>query len=517
MSNHFKVHSNGETKYCQILKVKTVDLAAGKLIAVLNHKDARELGIFPMDRIVLTNPKNNRSINAVVDVTDTIIGENTIGIFKDIQETLVTTDGDGLEVCPAGKPKSVEFVKKKMDGEKLSFAEVKQIVEDIASNSISEIEAAAFVSAVYIHGLDLDETVSMTKALIENGKRLDLSSRVVVDKHSVGGTNGRATMIIVPIIAAAGYAMPKTSSRAITSSSGTADAMEVLANVSLSLSEIKKVVEKTGACIVWGGAVELAPADDKIIKIEHPLSLDPEGQVIASVMAKKASVGAKYVVIDLPIGPYVKIKSKQKGEEMALKFVEVGKRMGMRVEVLLTEGGEPSGRAFGPALEARYAMEILEGKFFDNLAQKSVELAGALFELTGETPRGRGYDKAMEILGSGKALEKMKEIIREQKGSVFSSTQIQAAPFKKEVLSQSSGVVSVINVNLLNQIARLAGAPANPKAGLMLKVEPGQKIVKGETLFEIHAENEGKLGAAHHFASSKQVVEFERIIIEKFG
>ncbi len=503
--------------YCQRLKVKTVDIVAGKLIAILNEGMAKDLGIASFERAELMNPKNGKSIHVVIDYTDSLAEKFEIAVFRDVRKALDTKDGEILEVCAVGKPKSVEFIKKKMDGKKLSNSEILEIVRDIASNRLSEIETSAFVSGVYIRGMDIDETVAMTKALIGDGEKIDFGKKIVVDKHSVGGTNGRATMIIVPIIAAAGYAMPKTSSRSITSASGTADAMEVLADVSLSIEQIKNAVRKTNACIAWGGAVELAPADDKIIKIEHPLSLDPEGQVIASVMAKKASVGAKYVVIDLPIGQYVKVKNREDGERMALKFIEVGHQLGMKIEVVLTNGEEPSGRAFGPALEARYAMEILERKFFDNLAQKSVELAGALLELIGDSPKGQGFNKALNILESGKALEKMKEIITAQNGKILSSEQIGYAQFKRDVLSMHSGEISVIKVGMLNTVGRMAGAPADKKAGLYLHVEEGSKISKGTPLFTIYSENKIKLEAAYKFAVNSQIIEMEKIILQKFS
>ncbi|MFH1391414.1 MAG: AMP phosphorylase [Candidatus Diapherotrites archaeon] len=506
-----------ESSYSQNLRIRTIDILSGKLIVVLNEIDAKELGVMPLERVELTNLRNKKTVNAVVDVTDTMIEENEIGIFKDVHKILGTKNGSIVRVRPSGKPKSIEFIKKKMDGYKLNQDQLKQIVNDIASNKLSEIEATAFISAVYMKGFDLEETVFMTQALIENGKTLEIPNATVVDKHSIGGTNGRATMIIVPIIAAAGFAIPKTSSRSITSASGTADAMEVLANVSLSLNKIKEVVEKTGGCITWGGAVELAPADDKIIKIEYPLSLDPEGQVIASVMAKKASVGAKYVVIDLPVGPFVKVQSRDKAEEMALKFIEVGKKFGIKVEVVLTNGSEPSGKAFGPALEAKYALEILEGKFFDNLAQKSVELAGALLELTGQVSKGKGFEKALNILESGEALAKMKKIIIAQGGKIVSSGQISEAKFKKAFVSRHSGEISSINVGLLNKVARLAGAPSHKKAGLMLNVEQGNKISKNQVLFEIYAENKRKLEVAYDFAKRNQIVSLKRIILEKFS
>ncbi|MCH7902384.1 AMP phosphorylase [archaeon] len=503
--------------YSQKLRVKTIDIIAGKLIAILNEEQAKDLGVLPLERVELTNPRNGKIVNAVVDITDSLAKENEIVIFKDVHKALGVKEGAIIEVRPTGKPKSVKFIKKKMDGIKLQPDELRQIVKDIATNKLSEIETTAFVSAIYMRGFDLEEIVAMTQALIENGKTLKISEDIVVDKHSIGGTNGRATMIIVPIIAAAGYAIPKTSSRSITSASGTADSMEVLCNVSLSLEKIKKVVEKTRGCIAWGGAVELAPADDKIIKIEYPLSLDPEGQVIASVMAKKASVGAKYVVIDLPVGPYVKIQSREKAEDMALKFIEVGHKLGIKVEVVLTNGSEPSGLAFGPALEAKYALEILEGKFFDNLAQKSVELAGALLELIEDVPKGKGFEKALNILESGKALEKMKEIIKAQGGNILSSEQIGNAEYKKEFISMRSGVINQINVGLLNTIGRIAGAPSDKKAGVMLRVRDGVKMKKNDIIFTIYSSNKRKLETAYRFAKYNRVIELKRIILQKFS
>ncbi len=501
----------------QKLRARVLDITSGKLIAILNKKDARELGLQPMERVELTNSRNRKSVNVVVDVTDSIVKENEVGVFKEMQKFLGVKTGSSIEVKASKKPKSVDFIKKKLDGVKLADPEIREIVEDIASNKLSEIEATAFVTAVYMHGFDLDETVAMTRALISNGKTLGFKGKVVLDKHSIGGVNGRATMIVVPIIASAGYAIPKTSSRSITSSSGTADAMEVLANVSLSLKDIKRVVEKTGGCIAWGGAVELAPADDKIIKIEYPLSLDPEGQVIASVMAKKASVGTKFLVIDLPVGPYAKIRTKEKAEQMALKFIEVGKRLGIKVEVILTNGYEPIGNAFGPSLEAKLAMQILEGKVHDNLEEKALELAGALLELAGDVSAGNGREKAGEILNSGRALAKMQEIIRAQGGKAFSSTQIKEARYKLQVLSKNAGEISLINVSLLNRIARIAGAPANQKAGVRLLVSHSDKVRKNQGLFEIHAEDEGKLNAAYEFALKNEPVELDRIIIGRFG
>lgn len=503
-------------KYTKEMKGMCLDIEAKIMVSIMNSKDAQEFGIMPLSRAEIYCPTTKKAITTVVDVTDTMVRKGEIGLYKDVTKMLKMKVCQNVEVKIVGRPKSVAAIKKKLDGEKLNEKELTQIVEDISNNALSNIETSAFMAAVYINGFDLDETVAMTKALIADGKNLELDKEPVLDKHSIGGTNGRVTMIVAPIVAARGYYMPKTSSRAITSSAGTADSMEVLCNVTLSLEEMKNITEKVGAVVAWGGAVDLAPADDKIIKVEHPLSLDPPGQVIASVMAKKASVGAKFLVIDLPIGPDVKVKTRDKAEEMALKFLEVGKSLGMKVEVVITNGTEPFGRAFGPALEAKYVYETLEGKINDNLAQKSCELAGALFELVGAAKKGKGFDMARQTLKSGKALKKFREMVKAQGGKIMGSEGVHLAKYKKAVDSTVDGEISKINVKMLNHIARVAGAPADKKSGLMLNVEEGQRVHRGDILFEIYAENKRKLDLAVEYAKTQPVIELEKMILERY-
>ena len=519
-NNHRKemlIEKEKEMAYSREMKSIYLPISTGKLIVLMNEVDAKELGVLPLDRVELFHSKSKKKVVAIVDVTSAFVKENEIGIYLEAAEKIACKKGEMVNVKPIPKPDSLYHIRRKIEGEKLEEKHIKEIVKDITDNKISEIELSAFMTSVFIHGFDLDETVAMTKALIENGKTIKLRKGPVLDKHSVGGINGRATMIIITIIASQGFYIPKTSSRSITSSAGTADAMEVLANVNLSSDQIKKITEKVGAVICWGGAVDLAPADDKIIKVEHPLSLDPEGQVVASVMAKKASVGAKAVVIDLPVGPDVKIKSIEQAKTLAHKFIEVGKRLGIKVEAVLTNGSEPSGKAFGPALEAKYVMEILEGKFFDNLAQKSVELSGVLLELTGKAKKGEGTKLAKKILESGLALKKMSEIIKAQGGKISKSEQIELSNLKETIKSADSGEISRINVRGLAKIARIAGAPFDKKAGVMLIVKEGEKIIKGSKLFEIYAENSRKLKLALEYANKYPPIELQQIILEKIA
>jgi len=504
-----------QSAYSQVMKVKPFDIEARRLICVINKKDARELGVFPLDRVELSLVGKKKRVITVVDVTESMVRPDQIGVFKTVKEELSLKRGDRIKVTPVPKPASLSYIKKKLNGEELTGKELREIVKDISTNHLSEIEISAFISGVYINGYTLDESVAMTKALAENGESLHISKKPVVDKHCIGGTNGRTTMIVVPIVASAGCFIPKTSSRSITSAAGTADVMEVLANVSLSMSDIKSITERIGGVIAWGGALDLAPVDDKIIKVEHPFSLDPPGQVIASVMAKKASVGSRFLVIDLPVGPDVKIHSVEKAEEMAKKFIEVGKQLGIKTQAVLTNGTQPSGRAFGPVLEAKYVMQILEGEFFDELAQKSCELAGSLLELSGKAKKGKGYAMAKEILESGQALKKMKQIIRAQGKKRLKSSDIPEPKLGREVLSRARGRVDAVNVRKCSSIARIAGAPADKNAGIFLFVKEGEIIQRKQPLLKVFSSNKRKLKLALDYANKSGVVEMRRTVIER--
>ncbi|MCX6802816.1 MAG: AMP phosphorylase [Candidatus Diapherotrites archaeon] len=503
--------------YSLELKAKPFAINAGRHIAILHAETAARLGLHPLDRIEIQNREKKIRTATVIDTTDTVLKKDEIGLFSELAELLEAEDSHRLEVSAAGIPDSLNSIKKKLNGATITSEEIKSIVRDINSNKLSDIELSAFMTAVHIRGFDLNETVAMAQALSENGRKIKFDVSPIVDKHSIGGINGRATMLVVPIVAAAGLYIPKTSSRSITSAAGTADSMEVLANVNLSAAKVKEITEKEGGIIMWGGSLDLAPVDDKIIRVEYPLSQNPQGQVIASVIAKKAAVGSKFVVIDIPIGQGMKISDRQQGSAMAEKFIAVGRRMGMRVEAVLTDGSQPSGNAFGPALEAKNVMQILEGEYFDNLAQKSCELCGVLFELAGKTEAGQGFDYAKKILKSGKALTKMQQIIKAQGKRVNSSKKIEMAPYSAEIRAESEGEVARANVKKLIELAKIAGAPYDKKAGVLLNVEQGHAVEKGGVLYTIYSENKRKLALAEKLALASKPVEFEKIILEKIS
>lgn len=494
-------------------KARCFDITAGGNIIVLNENEAVENDLYASYRVILHN--KGKSTVAIVDLSTKLVKPGEIGLFGEVTDALKAREGDNIEIEHTGRPASIECIKKKMDGKELHREDMNAIIRELMNNELSETELSAFVTAMYIRGLSDHEIVSLTNAIVASGDSLSIGKHPITDKHSIGGVAGnRTTMILVPVLASAGVYIPKTSSRSITSAAGTADAMEVLAPVSLPLDELKKIVLKTKGCIAWGGAINLAAADDKLIRIRHPLSLDPKGVLLASILAKKKSVGAEYVVIDLPVGRGAKVEDMKEAQSLARDFIEIGKRLGMAIEVLITDGSDPIGIGVGPALECKDVLEVLDGKGPDDLRDKSCRLAGALLELCGKAEKGKGFEAANRVLDSGKALKKMREIIEAQGGDPrIKADDLPIGKYNYKVVADMKGRVRHVDNRLISKIARAAGAPMDKGAGIVLHCEAGDKVEKGDTLFEIFAESESKLSFAISTLEAWEAVELQKVVL----
>jgi AMP phosphorylase len=476
------------------LTVKIRDIATRGVL--LNRLDARSMGVFNGDRIQVINPKNGVSVTAFVETTSTITDQGTLGVYRITNERLYLDEGAEIEIREAGRPASLDFIKKKMDGGKLNKEETLTIVKDIVSDDISSAELTAFITASYINPLDMNEVEHLTRAMVETGEQIKFASRPIVDKHSIGGVPGnKISFLVVPIIAASGLKIPKTSSRAITGAGGTADLMEVLAFVEFSASEVQQMTDKVGGCIVWGGATNIAPADDRIIIQEYPFKIDARGQMLASVMAKKFAVGANLVVIDIPVGLHTKVATMQDGRKLAREFIELGERLGMKVECALTYGDIPVGHSIGPTLEVIEALRALEGSPEPNsFIQKSLSIAGIALEMAGKAQRGSGVAMAQDLLTSGKALEKLHQIIEIQGGNPqIKSSDLSAGEYQFVVKAPASGYVIEMNNTSLISLARTAGAPHDRGAGILLHAKKGNLIKTGDPLFTIYADRNWRL------------------------
>ncbi|NPA47530.1 MAG: AMP phosphorylase [Thermococci archaeon] len=498
-------------------KVRLLDLYSGRYAVFLNPKDAEEVKLHPDDLVRLESGKKTVFGSVVIS---TLVEKGEVGLSRDVFKLHSFSEGETVLVSPTGTPESVRYIKKKMQGKKLRKVEIESIVKDIVDRKLRDIEISSFVTSLEINGLDMDEIAALTIAMAETGDMLDIDRKPIMDVHSIGGVPGNKTnVLVVPIVAAAGLTIPKTSSRAITSAAGTADVVEVLTNVTLELDEIKRIVEKIGGCLVWGGALNLAPADDITIKAERALSVDPRGLMLASIMSKKYAMGSQYVLIDIPTGKGVKVESVDEARSLARDFIELGKRLGQYIEVAITYGGQPIGHTVGPALEAREAMEaLITGRGPGSLIEKAVGLAGILLEMGGVASQGMGRRMAKEILESGKAYEKMREIIEEQGGNPdVKPDDIAIGDKTYTFTAPSGGYVTFIDNRAITGIARAAGAPEDKGAGIELYVKVGEKVKEGDPLFTVHAETEARLDHAIVFARRSEPIRIEGMVLQRIG
>jgi len=472
----------------------TVDILSietgGPLVVVMNKEDAGDLGVISSDRVFVKY--GDRHAICILNLSRES-AQGVLGVYGEVAQRLEVQNGDRVVLEPARRPESIDYIREKINGQRLASWKIQRIVSDVVELHLSDIELAAFVTALHINGVGMEEAEALSRTMIWSGKQIDFGRSPILDKHSIGGIPGdKTTLVVVPIVAAAGYTIPKSSSRAITSPAGTADRMEVLAPVDIPFNRIKSIVEERGACIVWGGSIDLAPADDLFIRVEYPLSIDP--LLLPSILSKKKAMGSTHVVIDIPVGLSAKIKTINEAEQLASDFIELGRRFDMTIECAITEGSQPIGYNIGPILEAREALEALYGKGPHELVDKATTLAGILFEMVGHED---GKKMAMDLIKDGSALEKMREIIEAQGGDpTVKPDDLVPGEYTYETLAPRDGRVLWFNNRDLVKVARAAGAPKDKGSGLKLYAKTGDEVEAGKPLFKIYAETQLKLDNA---------------------
>ncbi|TAH40103.1 MAG: thymidine phosphorylase family protein [Bacteroidetes bacterium] len=446
----------------------------------------------------------SRSIIASLNIIRTdILNPGEISLSESAIHSLGIRDGETLRVSHLHPIQSLSHVRSKIYGNKFSADELDEIITDIVDGNYSSIHLSAFITACAGHRLDTKEIISLTKAMISSGQQIHWNKDIIVDKHCIGGLPGnRTTPIVVSILTAFGLTMPKTSSRAITSPAGTADTMEVMTRVTLNMDEIKKVVEQENGCIVWGGTAQLSPADDILIRVEKALDIDSEGQLIASVLSKKASAGSNHVIIDMPIGETAKLRSIDSANKLKSEIEKVADVVGLKLKVLITDGTQPVGKGIGPVLEARDILSVLRNEKTapQDLKERSLMLSAELLELSGKVAVGLGMTQAKLILESGKAYQKFVAICEAQ--GEFKEPQIKG--HKRVISAGNSGKVIRIDNRKLAKVAKLAGAPFNKNSGIDFFSPIGKDVMKGQALYEIYAESKGSLEYALEYLHSQQ-------------
>lgn len=398
---------------------------------------------------------------------------------------------------------ATQAIQKKLKGRSLSYKEIFTIMDEIAHERLGDILTTYFAAAGFSKGFSADELFYLTKAMVETGQTLSFPG-IVADKHSTGGLPGtRTTMIVVPIIAAAGYTIPKTSSRAITTPAGTADVMEIFSPVTFPPKQIQQIVEKTNGCIVWGGKLGIAPADDVMIRVEEPISFESFDKIIVSIMAKKIAVGTNHLILDIPWGKTMKIVHRADALTIVEKFQEIANRFNITLEPYLNHASEPAGDGIGAFLEAVDVLKVLE-RDEDRpleLEEKSLIIAGKLLDLCYQTDnlQKHGYAEAKRLLDSGKAFEKFCEIIEAQGGKPdISSKTLTSDAYAVTIPHHQSGTISMINTHHLNAVAKILGAPEDRHAGVRLHHKTGSIVTSADSAVTLYSRTKDHLTEAEH-------------------
>ncbi|UNQ74063.1 AMP phosphorylase [Infirmifilum sp. NZ] len=487
------------------LKVVILPYESAHYTIVLDQSVAKKLDLRPNDRVRVVS--RSHEVIATVTIAKEFPSDS-IGIYLNVSRILQVNEGEIVQVEPTEPPRSLNVIRKKLARGKITFEEAKQLMQDIVGGVLSEVEIAALVTAIHFQGMSIDEAYNLTVAMVETGRRLSLNRPTILDKHSLGGVPGdKTSLLVVPIIASLGFTIPKTSSRAITSPAGTADRMEAIAPVNLSIEEMTRVIEKTNGCIVWGGALNLAPADDIIIRVEYPLGIDPF--FVPSILAKKLAVGSTHVVLDVPTGRGTKARTLEEARRISYDFIELGSMLGIKIQAVSTYAEEPVGYAVGPALEAREALQALSSLKPLDLVDKAVSLAGTLLEMVGIQ---NGYEIAFEALRTGKAEKKFRQIIEAQGGNPeVKPEDIPLGDKTLTIYSEEDGFVYFIDNPTIALVGKMAGAPIDKGAGVLLHVKIGDRVKPGDPLFTVYSYSSAKLQAVERLLETSKAVGIGKI------
>lgn len=487
------------------LKTKKIDISRGKKRIVLLHREtAKKYNIQCGSRIKIK--KGRLELSCIAEFSDDFIKKDYIGLFAKVYADLKIKRGEKVSIDFAEKPKSLEVIKNKMRREQLSEEEYSLLINDIIEGNLSDTELAFFVGAVEMNDLTDSEVNYLTNAILKKSSLLKFREKIVMDKHSIGGVPGnRVSMLVVPIITAAGFKMPKTTSRAISSASGTADTFEVLCNVNHDAKNLKAIADKVGGFIADGSEIDLASADDALIDVRYALQLDPPGLLLASIMAKKIAAGSNTLVIDLPFGEGSKCKKKSDAKKLASRFKKLASSFNINLKFYFSDGTQPVGNGVGPVLEVADVMKVLRNNDDapKDLREKALQIAGMLIDMSGRFWWKKGYNVAKKILDSGKAYEQMQKIISAQGARKKS---LQPGKYTYDFSLGIAGKIKEFDTKKIIELARILGSPTDTAAGIYFYKKKSDKIQKKDLLFTIYASDKDRLNEGKIYLKLNQII-----------
>ena len=425
------------------------------------------------------------------------------------------------------------IIAKKRAKKELTKDEIKVFIGKFTKGEISEAQAAALLSYIYINGLTEREIVDFTVEMANSGDRVDLSqiSDNIVDKHSTGGVGDKATLILMPIIASLGLPVAKISSRGFGISGGTIDKLESIPGYDseISLEEFKQNVEKVGASIIHQ-SFNLAPAESKMYKLRNEIGCGDSLPIIAaSLMSLKLASGSNKIVFDITCGNGTYIKTREDARRLAKLLKRLGVLLGKDVGAVITSMDEPLGYSVGHILEIKETLECLQGRMTQDIGDVVVSLGRVILELsTNVKDKVQNERTIIEAIKSGRAYDKFKEMVASQYGSLEYIDNVEKFPVAKHIIpvySTDNGFIERIDADIVGSIARYLGAgrmskdsEINRTAGIELKKKIGSEVKSGDILAYIHTDDDTKvMGATQNLKdafklSAKKVVAKSKVL-----
>lgn len=479
-------------------KVQLLDIKDGeRLIVLLNPKQAMAFGINLNNKVQLTKA-NGEYIVADVSLSEAVL-EGSVAICADISEKLNFENNELVAVSLAeSSSTSYEAIRKKMKGETISYDEMFAIIKDISENKLDDTMMTYYVASSFFYPTTDEEMYQTAKAMAECGVMFKYpKGEIIADKHCIGGVPwNETTMILIPLIASLGIKIPKNFSKSITSPAATGECVNVLMNINFNKEGIEKLVKDQNCCLVRWGGLDLAPADDKLIKVQYPLSMQSRAKVVSSIMAKKYAMGVTHSLIDIPVGPTAKVSSMKEAKDWKKKFEYVGKKLWMKMSVQITEANEVIGNGVGAVMQVREVLRILQQhpERAMDLESKVIFLASKIIEEVGLEKGKEAVKLATHQLVSWAAWEKMQAIIKAQGGNPeVNSESLPLWAHTFDVIAEKDWVLKMIDLHDINAVCRKLGCPVIDQAGLYLYKKTGDKIKKGEVICKLYAQDEVKL------------------------
>ncbi len=494
-------------------KTKLIDIQDGEeLIVLINEEEAREHWINSFDKVVIMYEDQEIVLNA--DLANKIVKPGEVWLFKDVYEKYNIPANATVAVSfTQTNGKALEALKKAIKWEKLNYKETYAIMKDISDNRFTDTLITYYSAIGFFKKASDYELYEMAKAMAETGEMLHFDG-VVADKHCMGGVPGNeTTMIMIPLLSSLGIKMPKTFSKAITSPAATGECVNVLMDISFSKKEIENLVKKQNCCLVRGGGLDLAPADEKLIKVAYPLSMQSYSRTVVSIMAKKYAMGINHSLIDIPMGPTAKVPDMKTAKRLKKKYEYVGKKLGMKVVVEITNAKEPIGSWIWATLQVREVLRVLQQHELRpmDLQNKALHLSAKIIELVGMAKGKKAYELAYQQLKSWKAWKKMQSIIKAQwwKNPNINSEELELAKYKKEVKAEKDGVVKSIDMKLINLTTRTLGAPIDDQGWLYLHKKTGDRVKKNDIIYVMYANQQNKIDMALENLKGKKMYEIK--------